>query len=208
MTDTNDFRQLSWDEVMAMHHKEHPVEDAEFNVEDPGQEAPEWQVWDETYPHRAADARQHLAFEAESHGVYWYRDPRDGRQYGMPSLKNARRINDRFERRAAVDARRWTYALRWVGIYLVLSCGLIGAVGPVVVYTWLALPFVALWIGSKRRKASRVDYTKVLGARFDEFLSDQERIERRNALIATGAIVGGYVAIKAVGHHLHHLHED
>ncbi len=155
-------------------------------------------MWAETYPHREADARQFLDFETESHDVYWYRDRRDGHQYGMPNLNLVRRHNSKLARTQAVDAKRWTYALRWVGIYLVLSVGLLAAIGPVVVYSWMALPFIALWLGRKRRKAAEVDYMKITDARFDEFLSDQEKAERRNALIVTGAVIGGHEAVNAL----------
>lgn len=205
MTETGDFRQLSWDEVVAMHRRaqDEPIEDAEFTVEDQDEDPPQWRVWAETYPWREEDARRYLDFEAESHEAYWYRDRRDGRQYGMPTLAVARRANARFERRADADARRWTYALRWIGVYLVLSVGLLAAIGPVVIWSWMALPFLALWIGRKRRLASEVDYGRLGGARFDEFLSDEEREQRRRELIATGAVVGSYAAYKIIRHHLH-----
>lgn len=211
MTEENGFRQLSWDEVVAMHRAAggQPVEDAEFTVEEPGEEPPQWQVWAETYPWREADARRFLDFEAESHGAYWYRDRRDGRRYGMPSLEAVRRANERFERRAGADRRRWTYALRWVGVYVVLSCGLIGAVGPVVVWSWLALPFLALWLGRKRRLASGIDYAKIVGeVRFDEFTSDEEREELRRALLVAGVTAGGFYALHKFRQWSRHLHED
>lgn len=212
MTDTDDFRQLSWDEVVAMHRRAaegDPVEDAEFTVEDPGEEPPQWQVWAETYPWREADARRYLEFEAESHDVYWYRDRRgDRRQYGMPSLKLVRRANARFERRAAVDAKRWTYALRWVGVYFIVSVGLVGAFGPVVIWSWFALPLLALWFGRKRRLAAEVDYMKLAEARFDEFLSDAEIEERRRALIATGATAAGFYALHKIRQWDRHLRGD
>lgn len=210
MTDTDDFRQLSWDEVVAMHRaaEQEPIEDAEFTVEDPGEEAPEWRVWAETYPWREADARRYLEFEVESHDVYWYRDRRDGRQYGMPSLKAVRRANARFERRAAVDAKRWTYARRWVGVYFIVSVGFVGAFGPPVIWSWLALPFLALWFGRKRRLASEVDYTRLAEARFDEFVSDEEREEQRRALIATGATLAGFYALHKIRQWDRHLRGD
>jgi hypothetical protein len=189
----DDFVPMSWDDARAYERAQAPVEDAEFTVEYDGQAGPAWDVWALTWPQREADARQHLEHINTHAGVYWYRDRRDDRIYGMPSISLVRAENERLAgalvradaRRAAV--KRVHYAL---GMFTFLSLMLLGVVPDVVPWIWVALPFIVVAYRRALRRKPRTRYAKLAEVRFDVFVSDEEIRDRRRRLIANLLTVG------------------
>lgn len=184
----DDFRPLTWDEVRAEH-----VEDAEFTVEYDIQSGPAWDVWALTWPQREVDARQHLEHVITHAGVYWYRDRRDDRVYGMPDISLVRAENERMvavsaraeARRTAV--RRVHYA---VGMFTFLSLVLLGLAPDVIPWIWVALPFIVVAYRHALRRQPEPRYAKLAEVRFDVFVSDEEIRARRQRLIANLLTIG------------------
>ena len=186
----DDFRPLSWDEVRDEYGT---VEDADFTVEHDGQSGPAWDVWALTWPQREADARQHLVHIETHAGVYWYRDERDGRLYGMPDISLVREENERLAtalvraeaRRAAI--RRVHYGL---GMFVFLSLMLLGVAPDVIPWIWVSLPFIVLAYRHALRRQPEPRYAKLAEVRFDVFVSDQEIVDRRRRLVANVLTIG------------------
>lgn len=186
----DDFRQLTWDEVRDQYGT---AEDADFTVEYDGQSGPAWDVWALTWPQREADARQHLEHVGTHAGVYWYRDRRDDRVYGMPDISLVRTENERLAAAIArADARhaatrRVHYA---VGMFVFLSLVLLGAAPDVIPWIWVALPFIVVAYRHALRRQPEPRYAKLAEVRFDVFVSDAEIHERRQRLIANLLTIG------------------
>jgi hypothetical protein len=191
----SDFERMSWDEARTYAAQE-PVEDAEFTVEYDGDQpfgGPAWEVWEHTWPHRAADARKYLTHFDTSHDVYWYRDARNQRVYGMPDLQLVHAENARItsavaraEHRVATY-RRVKYA---VGMLAFLSLVLLGLAPAVIPWIWLALPFVMWSCARAMQRTPRPRYARLAEARFDVFESDQEIRDRQIRRIVIGATLG------------------
>jgi hypothetical protein len=178
----DDFRQLTWDEVAAMERAAAPPEDAEFSVEYDEQTGPAWDVWAITYPHREADARKYLVHERTHNGVYWYRDTRDEREYGMPEIELAEAHNEVLVSRQdrADHQRDVRKRLIRASIMLTALCFcLLPFVGHAFGWILLGLP-VAIWLLKKvYGREPKLSYRKLAEVRFDEFESDAEIQERR-----------------------------
>jgi hypothetical protein len=193
MTVMDDFVPMSWDDARAYEREQAHVEDAEFTFEYEGQAGPAWDVWGLTWPQREADARQHLEHVDTYAGVYWYRDRRDDRVYGMPDITLVRAENDRVMhanwrgqvRRAAV--KRVHYA---VGMFVFLSLMLLGVVPDVIPWIWVALPVIVVAYRHALRRQPEPRYAKLTEARFDVFVSDEEIRDRRRRLIANLLTIG------------------
>lgn len=168
------------------------AEDAEFVVEDEP-EGPQWRVWDLTYPQRKADARKYLIFEGTSHEVYWYRDVRNQRLYGMPDLELVQvyheLLDERFDRAEhRRDRRRRGLYLAGMLLVAVFIAGV--AMPDVAPWLLLAVPAV-MWLATKTYgRDPRVRYDRITEARFDFFLSDREIHERRMRWLALGLTLG------------------
>lgn len=190
MSVMDDFRHLTWEEVRAEYGT---AENADFTVEYDGQSGPAWDVWALTWPQREADARQHLVHIGTHAGVYWYRDNRDDRLYGMPDISLVRAENERIvqanfrgeARRAAV--RRVHYAL---GMFTFLSLMLLGVAPDVIPWIWVSLPFIVLAYRHALRRQAEPRYAKLAEVRFDVFVSDEEIWARRQRLIANVLTIG------------------
>lgn len=191
----NDFEPMSWDDARA-YAADAPVEDAEFTVEYEGDlpfVGPAWDVWALTWPHRATDARRHLTHFETSHDVYWYRDARNGRVYGMPDINLVRAENERIlgaearaEHRQGIH-RRVKYA---VGMLVFLSLVLLGLAPAVIPWIWVCLPFAMYAYTRAIHRTPQPRYAKLAEARFDVFESDQEIRDRRLRRILIGATLG------------------
>lgn len=189
----DDFRHLTWDEVRA-----EAAEDVDFTVEHDDQSGPAWDVWALTYPLRGADARQYLTHIQTHAEVYWYRDRRDDRVYGMPDIDLVRRENDRVisanrrgdVRRAAV--KRVHYA---VGMFLFLSLVLLGLAPDVIPWIWVAIPAVIVAYRHAMNHMVSPRYAKLAEVRFDVFVSDAEIRERRQRLLANVLTLGFVVVV-------------
>lgn len=187
-----DFEPLSWEEVRREYREQPPI-DVEFDVAYEDQTGPAWDVWALSYPQREADARKYLKQIDTSPGVYWYRDERDGRLYGMPDIDLVRQENDRVmranwkgeRRRAAV--RRVHYA---VGMFAFLSLVLLGLAPDVIPWIWVALPFIVVAYRHAMNRMVLPRYDKLTETRFDVFVSDEEKRERRRRLIANVLTLG------------------
>ena len=190
----DDFRHLTWDEVRAEYGT---AEDAEFTVEYDGQAGPAWDVWALTWPQREADARQYLEYIGTHAGVYWYRDRRDDRIFGMPDINLVREENERVWRaseRAAVRRaakRRVYYA---VGMLAFLSLVLLGLAPDVIPWIWLALPFALVAYRHAVNKVPEPRYATLAAVRFEVFVSDEEIRERHRRLIAN-LLTFGFAAL-------------
>lgn len=188
----SDFEPLSWEEVRR-EYREQPPLDVEFDVTYEDQVGPAWDVWALSYPQREADARKYLKQVDVSDGVYWYRDTRDDRLYGMPDINLVRQENDRVmranwrgdRRRAAV--RRVHYA---VGMFIFLSLMLLGLAPDVIPWIWVAIPFVLVAYRHAVNRMALPRYDKLTETRFDVFVSDREKRERRQRLIANALTLG------------------
>lgn len=184
----DDFRPLTWDEIRT-----EGIEDAEFTVEYDGQGGPAWDVWALTWPQREADARQHLEHIGTHAGVYWYRDRRDRRIYGMPDINLVRVENERVAqanfrgdaRRAAV--RRVHYA---VGMFVFLTLMLLGLAPDVIPWIWVSIPFILVAYHRAVKRMVLPRYDKLAEVRFDVFVSDEEKRDRRRRLIANLLTIG------------------
>lgn len=186
----DDFRHLTWEEVRAEYGT---AEDAEFTVEYDGQAGPAWDVWALTWPQREADARQHLVHVGTHAGVYWYRDNRDDRIYGMPDINLVRVENERLAAALVrADARRTAvkrvhYGL---GMFTFFSLMLLGVAPLVIPWIWVALPFIVLAYRHALRSQPEPRYAKLAEVRFDVFVSDEEKRDRRRRLIANLLTIG------------------
>lgn len=192
-----DFEPLSWEEVRRDYREAPPI-DVEFDVTYEDQRGPAWDVWALSYPQRESDARKYLKQIDVSDGVYWYRDTRNERLYGMPDIDLVRRENERIwqaTERAAVrqDAvRRVHYA---VGMFAFLSLVLLGAAPDVIPWIWVALPFVVVAYRHALNRVPQPRYEKLTDIRFDVFVSDEEIRERRRRLIANVVTLGATVLL-------------
>jgi hypothetical protein len=187
-----DFEPLSWEEVRR-DYREQPPLDVEFDVTYEDQVGPAWDVWALSYPQREADARKYLKQIDVSDGVYWYCDTRDDRLYGMPDINLVRQENERLwqaTERAAVRrgaVRRVHYAF---GMFLFLSLVLLGVAPDVIPWMWVAAPFVVVAYRHALNRTPQPRYEKLSDTRFDVFVSDQEKRERRQRLIANVLTLG------------------
>lgn len=168
------------------------AEDAEFVVED-APEGPQWRVWDHTYPWRKADARRYLVYEDQTHDVYWYRDLRNQRLYGMPDLELVRAYNElldeRYERAERRRDRR-RRGLYLAGMFLVVVF-IMGVAMPAVAPWLLLVVPVVMWLATKTYgRDPKPRYDTITEARFDLFLSDQEIHDRRMRLLGWGLTLG------------------
>lgn len=187
-----DFEPLSWEEVRRDYRDAPPI-DVEFDVTYEDQRGPAWDVWALSYPQREADARKFLKQIDVSDGVYWYRDERDGKLYGMPDIDLVRRENERLAgavaraegRRGAI--KRVNYA---VGMFAFLSLVLLGVAPDVIPWIWVALPFVVVAYRHALNHMPTPRYDKLTDIRFDVFVSDEEKRERRRRLIANVVTLG------------------
>jgi hypothetical protein len=190
-----DFEPLSWEEVRREYREQPPI-DVEFDVTYEDQRGPAWDVWALSYPQREADARRYLKQIDVSDGVYWYRDTRDDRLYGMPDIDLVREENERIWRaseRAAVRraAKRRVYVA--TGMFAFLSLMLLGLAPDVIPWVWVALPFLLVAYRHAANRTPKPRYEKLTDIRFDVFISDQEKRERRQRLIANVVTLGATV---------------
>jgi hypothetical protein len=193
-----DFEPLSWEEVRRDYRDQPPAEDVEFDVTYEDQTGPAWDVWALTYPQREADARRYLQQIDTSDDVYWYRDARDDKLYGMPDIDLVRRENERVmhsnwrgEARR-VSVKRVHYA---VGMFTFLSLALLGLAPDVIPWIWVALPFVVVAYRHALNRMVLPRYEKLSDTRFDVFVSDEEKRERRQRLIANVVTLGATVLL-------------
>lgn len=181
----NDFEQIPWGEIRSVTRWDGPVVDAEFTVEDEEQSGSAWDVWALTFPHREHDARKYLIHVETAYEIYWYRDRRDERVYGMPDIELARAENERVieknRTRHLGGARRVAIAL----VMLTMAILLIGIPLMPDVAPWLilALPVLAFVVYRRSARFARPRYDRLTEFRFDLFESDQERRDRRNRWI-------------------------
>lgn len=192
-----DFEPLSWEEVRRDYREAPPI-DVEFDVTYEDQRGPAWDVWALSYPQREADARKYLKQIDVSDGVYWYRDTRDDRLYGMPDIDLVRAENERVmhanwrgeSRRASV--KRVHYA---TGMFAFLSLMLLGLAPDVIPWIWVGLPFIVVAYRHALNRMVLPRYEKLSDIRFDVFVSDQEKRERRQRLIANVVTLGATVLL-------------
>lgn len=175
------------------------AEDVPFEVAYEDQTGPAWDVWALTYPHREADAREYLVHERTHNDVYWYRDTRDQREYGMPSVELVEAYNEILvERQHRADRR--TLAKKRIfaatGMFLVL----VFILGPVIpaAAPWLIVssPVFFLLVSKFYGRDPKLSYAKIAEVRFDEFTSNQERHDRMIRIIAnvlTIGMIGGWL---------------
>jgi hypothetical protein len=193
-----DFEPLSWEEVRRDYREQPPAEDVEFDVTYEDQIGPAWDVWALSYPQRESDARKYLVQIDVSDGVYWYRDTRDERLYGMPDIDLVRRENERLAG-AAVRAESRHDAIRRVhyavGMFAFLSLVLLGLAPDVIPWIWVALPFLVVAYRHALNHAPAPRYDKLTDIRFDVFVSDEEKRERRRRLIANVVTLGATVLL-------------
>lgn len=206
MGDNQGFYQLTEAELRPYNRWDDPnytgVEDAEYIVEYESQTGPAWDVWALTYPHREADARKYLVHERTHNGVYWYRDMRNDREYGLPEIElveahNARLVarQERAENRRGVRKRVFAAT----GMFLALSVILLPVIPAVAPWLWVASP-AFFWLMTKLYgRDPKISYARLAEVRFDEFESDAEvqaREDRKLANQLTIAMVLGYLHLR------------
>jgi hypothetical protein len=193
-----DFEPLSWEDVHREYREQTPVEDVEFDVSYDDQIGPAWDVWALSFPQREADARRYLKQIDTSPGVYWYRDERDDKLYGMPDIDLVRQENERVmhanwrgeSRRASI--KRVHYA---TGMFAFLSLMLLGLAPDVIPWIWVGLPFIVVAYRHAMNRMVLPRYDKLTDTRFDVFVSDEEKRARRRRLIANVVTLGATIVL-------------
>lgn len=183
-----------------------PDLDAEFTVEYDEQTGPAWDVWSLTYPHREADARKYLVHDGVANEVYWYRDTRDGRWYGLPDITLVRAYNERlFARERLTEDRRERRRRvgRTFGLFLGLTFVLFPIIPDVAPWLWVSSPLVFLALRTLYGRAPKARYGKLAEVRFDEFRSDAEKRRTRDHLLAVAGGVVTFVLWRAWRRHHH-----
>jgi hypothetical protein len=198
---TPDFEPIPEAELRPLSRWDRPdyVEDAEFEVVDDGQDGEAWDVWALTYPLREADARRYLDHfdTSEFHNgdrVYWYRDRRNEKVYGMPDIELVRAENERITGayyRADLRSKRLLRLLYAYSMFLVATLFIGLPLAPdVVPWLWVASAAILPFLYRARQHLPRPRYDRLTEVRFDIFVSDREIHERRQRLIANVLTVG------------------
>jgi hypothetical protein len=196
----SDFEQIPEADLHSVSRWDDPnyVEDAEFDVVHDGQEGDAWDVWALTYPQRGRDARQYLdhfeTSDIDDERVYWYRDRRNSRVYGMPDIELVHEENDRLggayvrQEHRSKRLRRVLYGyLMFLAFTLFIGLGLAPLVVP---WLWVASAVLLPLFFRVARRQPRASYHRLTQARFDVFVSDQEIYERRQRIIANVLTIG------------------